>query len=119
MIMTMGVIRHYPVVIANPQVFSFLMILDVVLFVVMIAFNCWNWYLALVGYSTIEWWTECLQEPAKDKQYHKFPFNRVNDNLFKVFGTYKLFRVLSPSMRNVPFTGLEWAFLMRDLGYSQ
>jgi hypothetical protein len=22
-------------------------------------------------------------------------------------------------MRNVPFTGIEWAFLMQDLGYNQ
>jgi hypothetical protein len=39
--------------------------------------------------------------------------------LFLFFGTNKYFRVLSPSLRNVPFTGLEWSFLMRDLvGYS-
>lgn len=30
-----------------------------------------------------------------------------------------MLRVLSPSMRNVPFTGIEWAFLMQDLGFDQ
>ena len=46
-------------------------------------------------------------------------FDLPEDNLFEVFGTHKLFRVLSPSMRNVPFTGIEWAFLMSDLGFDQ
>ena len=37
--------------------------------------------------------------------------------MFAIFGTYKMFRILSPSLRNGPFTGLEWSFLMRDEGY--
>lgn len=41
----------------------------------------------------------------------------VSDNLYRVFGTYKIFRVLSPSFRNVPFTGLEWSFKFKDEGY--
>lgn len=46
-------------------------------------------------------------------------FDNAEDNLFEVFGTYKLLRVLSPSLRNVPFTGIEWSFLMSDLGFNQ
>jgi hypothetical protein len=33
---------------------SFISILDLALCVVMIGFNGWNWYLAMTGYSTIE-----------------------------------------------------------------
>jgi hypothetical protein len=46
-------------------------------------------------------------------------FDSAEDNLFEVFGTHKLLRVLSPSLRNVPFTGIEWSFLMSDLGFDQ
>ncbi len=60
-----------------------------------------------------------MQDEQEDKVYYDFSFKSVNDNLFRVFGTYKLFRIMSPSMRNVPFTGIEWAFLMQDLGYNQ
>jgi hypothetical protein len=47
-----------------------------------------------------------------------YAFQTVSDNLYRVFGTHKFFRILSPSMRNVPFTGLEWAFMLSDLGYN-
>ena len=46
-------------------------------------------------------------------------FDSAEDNLFEVFGTHKLLRVLSPSLRNVPFTGIEWSFLLSDLGFDQ
>ena len=119
MLMTLAVIRHSPIVNENKKLFSFIAILDLVLCLVLFGFNVWNWFLAMSGYSTIEWWSECLQEPAPEKQYFSYCFNTVNDNLYKVFGTYKLMRILSPSMRSLPFTGLEWSFLMRDLGYTQ
>lgn len=35
---------------------SFILILDVALGIVLIGFNGWNWFLALTGYSTIEYW---------------------------------------------------------------
>ena len=41
----------------------------------------------------------------------------MSDNLYRIFGTHKLFRILSPSFRNVPFTGLEWSFRFKDEGY--
>ncbi len=119
MLMTLAVIRHSPIVNENKKLFSFIAILDLVLCLVLFGFNVWNWFLAMSGYSTIEWWSECLQESAPDKQHFSYCFNTVNDNLYKVFGTYKLMRILSPSMRSLPFTGLEWSFLMRDLGYTQ
>ena len=48
-----------------------------------------------------------------------YSFDNVRDNLFVVFGTYKLFRILSPSMRALPFSGLEWSFVLKDLGYDE
>lgn len=46
-------------------------------------------------------------------------FETISDNLFRVFGTHKFFRILSPSMRNVPFTGLEWSFMFKDEGFDE
>lgn len=52
-------------------------------------------------------------------QKYDFTFRSVSDNLYKVFGTYNPFAILSPSLRNVPFTGIEWSFQLRDLGYNE
>ena len=35
---------------------SFVVILDAALTAVLIGFNGWNWFLAMSGYSTIEFW---------------------------------------------------------------
>ena len=43
----------------------------------------------------------------------------IKDNLYKTFGTYNLIAVLSPSLRNIPFTGVEWSYQMKDLGYDE
>lgn len=39
--------------------------------------------------------------------------------MYKVFGTYNTFAILSPSLRNVPFTGIEWSYQLKDLGYNE
>lgn len=36
-----------------------------------------------------------------------------------IFGTYKFLRIFSPSLRNVPLTGLEWSFLVWSQGYNE
>ena len=92
---------------------NFIMILDAILCVVMAGFTGWNWMLALNGKTTIEFWTNF----DKDKKLIELSFPNASDNLYRVFGTYKPFRVLSPSLRNVPFTGLEWSFWFKDSGY--
>jgi hypothetical protein len=48
---------------------------------------------------------------------YDYYFRSIKDNLYKVFGTYSLFSVLSPSLRNVPFTGIEWSYQLKDQGY--
>ena len=39
--------------------------------------------------------------------------------MFKVFGTKSYFALLSPSLRNNAFTGLEWSYQMIDLGFNE
>jgi hypothetical protein len=48
-----------------------------------------------------------------------YSFRRTRDNLFKVFGTKSYWAILSPSLRNNAFTGIEWTFQMKDLGYTE
>lgn len=114
---TITAIWHHRLYRENSQLFSFLTILDFVLAVTMLAFNGWNWYLAFSGYTTVEFWTTYADSDKVEMK--DYAFQTVSDNLFRVFGTHKLFRILSPSLRNVPFTGLEWSFMQADEGYDQ
>ena len=80
----------------------------------MAGFSAWNWFLACTGHTSIEFWSNFGGVEANKA---KLNFDTANDNLYRVFGTHKMFRILSPSLRNVPFTGLEWSFMMKDDGY--
>ena len=79
-------------------------------------FLVWQWYLAISGTTTIEFWkyhSSYVSVP------YDFSFDYVHDNLFNIFGTYKLVRALSPSLRQVPLTGLEWSFILKERGVSE
>ncbi len=52
-------------------------------------------------------------------QKYDYNFKSIRDNLYKTFGTYNMFAIFSPSLRNVPFTGIEWSYQMRDLGFNE
>ena len=91
-----------------------MIMLDFTLAMVMGLFTVWNWFLACQGNTTIEFWTGWS---GIDPNKPVLRFETVSDNLYRVFGTHKLFRILSPSMRNVPFTGLEWSFWFKDTGF--
>lgn len=116
MLLTLGLIHKSHIVnVEQKELFAFTFFLDVFLFVVMIGFNSWNWYLGCIGITSIEYWTSKIRDDnVKGKLFYDFSFQKVSDNIYMLFGTNKIVRVLSPSMRNVPFTGLEWAYLMRD-----
>lgn len=50
---------------------------------------------------------------------YDFSFDLVRDNLFNIFGTYKLARQFSPSLRQVPLSGLEWSFVLKEKGIAE
>ena len=81
----------------------------------MLIFSVWNWFLAIFGSSTIEFMKN--EGIGHNKNEAKLRFDTMSDNLYRVFGTHKFFRMFSPSFRNVPFTGLEWSFNYKDGGY--
>lgn len=96
---------------------SFLVILDLSLAGVLVAFNGWNWFLALTGYTTIEFWSNMSLTSSEKRETFDYSFGNVSDNLYAIFGTHKIFRILSPSLSNSPFTGIEWSFVLHDEGY--
>jgi len=103
-------IWHHHAYKKNEQELRFLLILDIVLAIVLIVFNGWNWFLAFNGKTTIEFWTD-------ETERAELNFDLSKDNLYRVFGTHELLKILSPSLRNVPFTGLEWSFYLKDSGF--
>ena len=95
---------------------NFLLILNCGLIVVLIMFNTWHWYLAFSGTTTVEFWK---YHASYTSVPYDFSFDLVRDNLFNIFGTYKLVRQFSPSLRSVPLTGLEWSFILKDRGIAE
>ena len=41
---------------------------------------------------------------------YDFSFDTVSDNLFIIFGTHKIIRIFSPSLRALPLSGIEFSF---------
>ena len=56
MIITIVSIWNHHIYKQHNSLMTFVCILDVALSVVMIGFNGWNWFLAMTGLSTIEFW---------------------------------------------------------------
>lgn len=110
-------IWNHHVYLENRSDLSFLVILDFALAGVLIAFNGWNWFLALTGNTTIEFWSNLSMSNRDKTNNFDFSFTNATDNLFAIFGTHKLLRIMSPSLRNPPFTGIEWSFVLKDEGY--
>lgn len=109
-LLTFQMIRHSYVYTEQRKTLSFAQVLNVLLLLIMIGFTGWNGWMAVKGTNSVE-----LSQQA----CYDFRFKSWIDNLFVVFGTTSLVRILSPSLRSVPFTGIEWAFLMQELGFDQ
>lgn len=59
----------------NVGLLSFMSILDITLFCVLILFNSWNWFLAFRGVTTIEFWL------GEENKYLK-GFETTSDNFY-------------------------------------
>ena len=93
----------------------FLKVLDIIGFCSIGLFALWNWFQAVFGSTNIEFLKQ--RGLGINKGEAKLRFDTISDNLYRIFGTHKFFRVFSPSFRNVPFTGLEWSFRFKDEGF--
>jgi len=94
------------------HLFTMIFWMCIAIFVIMIPFNGWNWYLAITGQTTIEFW---MQRPDQENNVEDFS-KRVSDfrqghktkNLEYVFGTRNILRMLLPSFRPLKHDGIDW-----------
>ena len=100
----------------NHGLMSFLLVLNLLLSVSLFVYNCWSWFIACSGLTTIEFMG---RNTGYKMNAYDFTFQRIRDNLFKIFGTKSYFEMLSPSLRYNPFNGIEWSFQMKDLGFNE
>lgn len=92
--------------------------LSYTLFLVLLLFNLWNWYLALTGQTTIEFWSKRLgdTDPRK-KNKQEYGSNDEWENLFVIFGTKSFFGIFAPSVKKLPFNGVSWSRNTEREGY--
>ena len=100
----------------NHSLMSFIFVFDVLLAACLFVYNIWSWMLACSGLTTIEFIGRSTNYKTNNYDY---TFTRSRDNLFKIFGTKSAFQMLSPSLRYSAFTGIEWSFQMKDLGFNE
>lgn len=114
--LTIASIWDHHVYQTNKKDLSFLLVMDTTLTGVLFGFNVWNWYLACSGMTTIEF---MKRFHLREDNVYDFAYDTIRDNLFVIFGTHKLLRILSPSMRALPLSGLEFSFEMKQEGYDE
>ena len=85
-----------------------MVVMDSCLTMTLFFFNVWNWYMACSGLTTIEFWRRFYM--LQGENLYDFSFDTVSDNLFIIFGTHKIIRIFSPSLRALPLSGIEFSF---------
>jgi hypothetical protein len=106
----------------HAHLMNFLFITDCVLFLILSILNMWHWTLAMTGVTTVDVLcgsNEPRSSQSSSEKKQRLSFKRVSDNLFRVFGTHSFIGILSPSLRAMPFSGVEWTFQARDLGFME
>ena len=97
---------------------KFVIILSIASFIILLFFNSWNWFLALNGKTTLEFWGEksgFINEKISPVSYD---FGNWKKNLFYVFGCDNLFFIIFiPNIKKLPFSGLEWSKFVDDNFY--
>jgi hypothetical protein len=51
----------------NKSLFSFLLLVDIILSFILVFFNGWNWFIAFSGYTTMEFWGSSKDSQGQDK----------------------------------------------------
>jgi hypothetical protein len=97
---------------------------------VMIFFNGWNWYLCLEGYTAIEFWGQRKTvvvwfvilrvngSTTMDSQGSEIIYWKHSDLPGKCWLFNFSLTLFLPSIRELPFNGLEWTFENMRLGFN-
>jgi hypothetical protein len=75
--------------------------------VVLLVFSIWNWYLAIIGQTVVEF----MQKRDPEKDDFCYELKDWRENLFLIFGTMSPPEMLLPFEREKCLNGLEWTFM--------
>lgn len=75
--------------------------------IIMLIFSIWNWYLAMLGQSVIEF----MSNRDQSNEITTYELPSWKENLFVVFGTINYIEMILPVHRELPLNGLEWTFM--------
>ena len=86
---------------------KYISVLGISSFVIEIFFAGWNWFLAINGNTTLEFWAD-RTEYMLDGGVKDYSFGNWRKNLYYIFGEKNLFKILFvPSIKKLPFSGIE------------
>ena len=96
----------------NMKEIRYISILGITSLLVEIFFAGWNWFLALNGNTTLEFWAD-QTDYYLNGGIKNFSFGTWKKNLFYIFGTENVFKILFvPNIKKLPFSGLEFSKYM-------
>ena len=91
----------------NINEIEYLGFLGIVCIFIEMFFSGWNWFLAINGNTTLEYWSKRTGYELF-KGIKNYSFGTWRKNLFYIFGTSNLFKIIFvPSIKKLPFSGLE------------
>ena len=96
--------------------FVFIATLTISLIIVLFFFNLWNWYLAFIGYTTIEYWggkNDARNPQASERKNFQSP-NHL-DNLYQIFGQRSFCKIMAPTFKKMHHDGVKWSVNTADL----
>ena len=87
----------------------YISVLGIVSLIVEIFFSGWNWFLAINGNTTLEFWASKTDYKFNEGIIN-YSFGNWKKNLFYIFGTENIFKILFfPHVKKLPFSGLEFS----------
>ena len=93
----------------NMREIKYISILGIVSLIVEVFFCGWNWFLAVNGQTTLEFWASKTDYKFNEGIVN-FSFGNWKKNLFYIFGTENIFKILFfPHVKKLPFSGLEFS----------
>ena len=94
----------------NMKEIRYISILAMVSLIIECFFSGWNWFLALNGNTTLEFWADKTNYYDINEGIRDYSFGNWKKNLFYIFGTENIFKILFlPNVKKLPFSGLEFS----------
>ena len=94
----------------NMKEIRYISMLAVVSLFIECFFSGWNWFLALNGCTTLEFWADKTNFYDPNEGIRDFSFGNWKKNLLYIFGTENIFKILFlPNVKKLPFSGLEFS----------